>query len=97
MQDLENHTAFLDAVDELENQGFGLADVAVALGVSHQYVRATAKSRRNVLRPDVWRPALCEMARRRASALTDLVERLEMCEHCGHVPAEGRQGGTAAR
>ena len=83
MLGIENHIAFQDAVDSLERLGFKLSEIAAALGFSHQYVRAMrvwsplSKSRRNVPPATVWRPALREMARLRASALTYLVERLE--------------------
>jgi hypothetical protein len=61
---------FKEATDRLAAIGIGLADVAAALGLSHQTARAMrlepgGKHARTPPAPDVWRPVFARLARER--------------------------------
>lgn len=69
---------FKEATDRLLAAGVDLREIADALGVGHQYVRAMraergAKVWRAPPPPEKWRPALAALARARIEALESFV------------------------
>ena len=87
--------SFKDATDRLLEQGFRLHEIAAALGIEYQTVRAMRAARESAAArrpppPTVWGPVLTRLAGERAGALQGVAAALAV----DLVSAAQREGGS---